>query len=96
MNTCKTCKHWTEPGDWGTKRQMCTPLDPDTYKPMDRGFEVRICEHPEQTFCEAPVTANGFGVADGSTYLAMLATGQDFGCVRHETRESGYAVRADK
>ena len=63
---------------------MCRPLDQDTYEPMARGFEVRLCGHPSQTFCEAPVERDGFGLADGSEYMAVLATAEDFGCVRHE------------
>ena len=66
MNTCKTCKHWTKPSEDDIRADdMCTPRDQDTYEPMERGFEVRICRHPE--------------------YMTMLATGQDFGCVRHES-----------
>jgi hypothetical protein len=30
------------------------------------------------------VEPNGFGVADGSGYMAMLVTAEDFGCVRYE------------
>lgn len=90
MNTCKTCKHWAKPdGLFSVGKALCTPIDPTTYMPMDRGFEVRICEMPTQTFCEAPVERNGFGLADGSTYLAVLATAEDFGCVRHEVRNLG-------
>ena len=85
MNTCKTCKHWKKPEHYSiTIRDICDPLDPDTYEPMDRGFESRLCKQPTQTFCEAPVERNGFALADGSEYIAMLATGEDFGCVRHE------------
>lgn len=86
MNTCKTCKHWVEPEarDHHTADSICHPLDPDTYEPMDRGFEVRLCKHPTQTFCESPIERNGFGLADASRYYAVLATGEDFGCVRHE------------
>jgi len=91
MNTCKTCKHWKEPEDKDNARadDLCTPRDPDTYEPMDRGFKVRICRMPTQTFCEAPVERNGFGLTDGSTYFAALATAEDFGCVRHEPNEGG-------
>lgn len=63
---------------------MCKPLDPDTHTPMVRGFEVRICQHPAQTMFEAPIEPNGFGVTDGSEYMAVLATAEEFGCVRHE------------
>ena len=85
METCKTCKHWAKPAedDWRAGG-YCAPTDPDTYEPMAMPFEVRECKHPALTFCERPVEANGFGVADGSEFMAILVTGQDFGCVRHE------------
>jgi hypothetical protein len=84
-HTCKTCKHWSKPKERDFKeRDMCEPTDPDGFTPMDRGFEVRICSMPTQTFCESPVERNGFGLTDGSTYFAALATAEDFGCVRHE------------
>jgi hypothetical protein len=81
---CKTCAHWVV-----TKydNNLCKPLDPDTYEPMDRGFEVRVCKQPTQTFCEAPVERNGFALADGSNYRATLATAEDFGCVRWTAKE---------
>ena len=85
METCKTCKHWLFSGvEYGPERDLCAPVDPDTYEPMAMPFEVRACKHPALTFCERPVEANGFGVADGSEYMAILVTGPDFGCVRHE------------
>lgn len=89
MKTCKTCKHWQAPQIHAHYREdaMCAPRDPDTYRPMDRGFTVRICMMPTQTFCEAPVERDGFGLADGSEYMAILATAEDFGCVRHEANE---------
>jgi hypothetical protein len=86
MMRCKTCKHWKKPEENASYHEgdLCTPRDPDTYEPMDRGFEVRLCKLPTQTFCEAPVERNGFGLCDGSEYMAALATAEDFGCVRHE------------
>lgn len=84
MNTCKTCKHWTAVADNYHAGQICSPLDPDTFKPMKRGFEVRLCKMPTQGLFEAPVEANGFSLTDGSEYFAALATGEEFGCVRHE------------
>lgn len=90
MNTCKTCAHWKEPTEEDSYHcsDMCKPKDPETYEPMNRGFEVRLCKMPTQTFAEAPVERNGFGLTDASTYLAILATAEDFGCVRHEPAES--------
>lgn len=93
MSTCKTCKHWRypdaqDPGGYGWYGydQLCRPIDPDTHEPMRRDFEVRLCRNPAQTFCESPVERNGFGLADGSEYRAVLATAEEFGCVRHEER----------
>lgn len=82
MNNCATCKHWTPPEDFYD--EICTPLDQDTFEPMTMPFEVRMCQHPAKTFCERPVEANGFGLADASTYRATLYTGPEFGCIRHE------------
>lgn len=86
MEHCKTCKHWQKPGEDAGIREddLCTPRDPDTYKPMDRGFEVRLCKEPTQAFCESPVKRDGFALTDGSTYMAAIATAEDFGCVLHE------------
>jgi hypothetical protein len=86
MSTCKTCAHWRHPeaDDSFYSRDLCQPKDPDTYEPMDRGFEVRICKQPTQTFAESPTESNGFGLTDASQYFAVLATAEDFGCVRHE------------
>ncbi len=91
MNTCKTCKHWNMPPVPDefmstTESRLCHPHDPDTYELMEMPFAVGICEHPALTFCERPVERNGFGVADGSEYFAVLATAEDFGCVRHEEK----------
>jgi hypothetical protein len=85
VNTCKTCAYWKKPTEKDyAEEHLCNPTDPNTYEPMNRGFEVRICKMPTQTFCEPPVERNGFGLADGSTFYAVLATAEDFGCVRHE------------
>ena len=90
MSTCKTCAYWMAPGknDSYKYTSICTPRDPDTFQPMDRGFETRICRMPTQTLFEAPVESNSFALTDGSEYLAVLATGEDFGCVRHQEIES--------
>lgn len=90
MQTCKTCKHWKKPeGEDYRAEALCQPVDPETYEPMDRGFEVRLCKMPTQTFAESPVERNGFGLADASRYFAVLATAEDFGCVRHEAKGTG-------
>ena len=87
MNLCKTCKHWKGQGKVITNHvvnDVINPVEWETGKPMVMPFEIRECRHPSKTFCEQPVEENGFGVCDGSTYMAALITGPEFGCVRHE------------
>jgi hypothetical protein len=83
MQRCKTCQHWKKPGN-PNARDLCNPLDQDTYQPMSLGFEVRECTHPSKTFHEPPTERNGFALTDASQYFAALCTAEDFGCVRHE------------
>lgn len=87
--TCKTCAHWRlgENTESYLGMDMCRPRDPGTYEPMVRGFDVRICKQPTQTFAETPVERNGFGLTDASQYYAVLVTAEDFGCVRHEAKD---------
>lgn len=86
MNKCKTCKHWKKPEQQDSyhKDDMCAYRYPTTFEAIPPPFEVRICEHPAQRFCERPLEKDGFAIADGSTYFACLATAEEFGCVRHE------------
>lgn len=95
MNTCKTCKHWTPLGDDTShvvdKLTYKYVYFPDKahyaggeYRRVDLGHEVRLCKHPKLAFCDPIEERNGFGVADGSEYMAELGTAEDFGCVRHE------------
>ena len=93
MQTCKTCIHWQKSDDpYGDS--LTTPMDPDTFEEMESAFEVRICTHPSKLFCERPLEANGFALADGSGYKARLATGEGFGCVRHEAGDVANPVHA--
>ena len=87
LGRCRTCKHWQKPSESGSyhKNDLCDYRDPVTFEDLDAPYEVRICEHPEQGFCERPLGWDGFSIADGSTYFACLATAEGFGCVRHET-----------
>lgn len=85
---CKDCKHWgnrpDSVADW--QDHISKPIDPDTYEPMDLPHEVRRCYHPELRFCERPLEADGFAVADGSEYYAALYTGEAFGCVKWDAK----------
>ena len=82
--TCKTCLYWIAPKEREYDAyHLCNPTDPDTYQPMQRGFEVRACKMPTQTFCETPIERDSFALADASNYFAVIVTAEDFGCVKH-------------
>ena len=88
LGRCRTCKHWKTPTGEGCYHEsdLCDFRDPTTFEILPGApYEVRICKHPDQGFCERPIGKDGFSIADGSTYFACLATAEDFGCVRHET-----------
>ena len=88
MQRCETCKWWIIPARIDYEgRQMCNPLDQDTYEPMERQFEIRMCKMPTQTFHESPIESDGFGLTDASQYFALLVTAENFGCVKHEKRK---------
>lgn len=84
MKTCNTCKHWKLNPRYANYDQICTPTDQDTYKLMAMPFDVRECMHPALVRFERTSEKNGFGVSDGSDYMARFCTGPNFGCVRHE------------
>jgi len=81
MSNCKNCRWWTPVEGYDG---VANPVDEETYEPKEMGYEVRTCKHPELTFCETPISADGFGIADGSGYKANLYTAENFGCVRWE------------
>lgn len=88
MQTCKTCKHWKAIGDSNFRAdqradEVCRPFDPDTYEPMELGYEVRECKSPFLRWFETPGPSEA-ALVDGSEYYAALLTGEDFGCVNHE------------
>ena len=89
MNTCKTCAHWKEPDNNSSWREdgLLQKWNPETEQVEGPdGYEVRLCKHPDQTFFDFP-KRNGFGLVDGSEYMAAMGTGEDFGCVMHEEAE---------
>lgn len=85
MNFCKTCKFWVVPDERSWRaREICQPLDPDTYEPMRTEFEVRECASDKIVRFERPVINNGVSLIDGSDYMAKMMTAENFGCVNHE------------
>jgi hypothetical protein len=82
MERCKTCRFWEiVQRDYDP---IAHPIDPDTYEPMDLPFEVRLCQHPDILFAERPLKDIGAALMDGSQYMALLYTAENFGCVLHE------------
>ncbi len=89
---CKTCDYWTLKDLPSIHSSMWKPMNPDL-TPMDIGYEIRSCQHPEKTFAELPLGVSGFGLVDGSEYYAELFTAEDFGCVRHSALIKREVVR---
>ena len=84
MKRCKTCKHWEMPIAYEADKLILCDPNPDTGLPMQREFQVRVCKMPTQTFGEPVPERDGFGLADGDDYYAVMATAEEFGCVKHE------------
>lgn len=58
--------------------------DPVTYEAVEpQPFELRSCTSPKIRFYERP-EQDGAAVLDGSTYMALLITAENFGCVQWE------------
>ena len=92
-NLCKTCKHW-QLGEENRYDSLIFPYDPDTYEqePDEQanaakwGHRVRRCKHPRLLFYQRP-DKDAAAVCDGSKYHAELITGEEFGCVLHESAD---------
>lgn len=82
MNTCQTCKRWTISAD----DHISTPIDPDTWEPMEMPFRVGRCASPFLIEFERPITPIGASVCDGSEYMARLYTAENFGCLNWELK----------
>lgn len=104
MNTCKNCLHWTLKDEHEARYdRVIFPPDPETYEAEETeeantkkwGHRVRYCKHPRLLFYQRP-DRNAAAVCDGSNYRAELLTGEDFGCVMHESSNIDHPSRAAK
>lgn len=91
MNTCSTCRHWQF--DSTRYNTIVMPYKPnDSWEQCEteeeavaqRGYRVRYCKAPGVVFYQQPAV-NGAALCDGSEYKAYLITGEQFGCVLHES-----------
>lgn len=86
MDKCKTCKHWKLPPDdekfWRVK-DICNPVDPDTFEPMKLDFEVKMCISDKIVWFERQPESTGVSLMDGSDWFSQMLTGEDFGCVNY-------------
>jgi hypothetical protein len=90
MNKCKTCKFWEE--EYWDETQydpIRHPIDPDTLELMPTNFEVRLCKSSKIAYFERHPESNGISLVDGSDYLALMLTGEDFGCVNWQKKTKG-------
>lgn len=76
-NTCKTCKHW----HLGEENRYNSEANAAKW-----GHRVRRCKHPRLLFYQRP-DKDAAAVCDGSQYQAELITGEEFGCVLHESAD---------
>lgn len=92
MNTCKTCKFWVlVEGDeyeeiifpYKSDREQCKTEEEES---LLFGHRVRRCRSTNLLFYERP-KINGACVVDAEEihYYAELLTGEEFGCVNHES-----------
>jgi len=84
---CKTCIYWKDLDTLTTDRVVHFPKDDMTGEFIPGEYEVGICRYPKQTFCKFPEERDGFGLADGEDYIALMATAEDFGCVKWKGEE---------
>ena len=91
-NKCKTCKFWTIPEEYMGALELAAPRSPmdewvhviDAAKQCELfGYATAYCTSPNIKFYERP-NKDGASVADGSEYMAVFITGEDFGCTLHE------------
>lgn len=85
---CKTCRWWgAHDGEDGWRVGQLRVRDPVTYEVVDpQPFEVRLCGSPAIRFYERPAI-DGAALLDGSEYMALFVTGEDFGCVAWAPKE---------
>jgi hypothetical protein len=93
-NKCKNCQHWKLPQEqeYFGAEYLATPEDVEGYCIKDEdiqrslyGHATKYCRSPKLKFHQRP-SKSGACVADGSQYLAVLITGEDFGCVNWEKK----------
>lgn len=87
MKTCKDCAFWENYNDY--HGQIEEPIDPDTYRPMDIGFDVKACKSDNITIFERNPNRDGVSLTDGSQYYARMFTGPDYGCVNFKETTNG-------
>ena len=86
MKTCKDCAFWENYDD--CHGQITQPVDPDTWEPMDIGFEVKACKSGNITIFERNPNKDGVSLTDGSNYYARMFTGPDYGCVNFKEKNN--------
>jgi len=83
---CKTCQYWIVPGNAIHKeyraKNLCTPIDMDTFEEMKMPHEVKMCRSPNLIWFERPEIDQA-AIIDGSEYYAELLTGEEFCCTNY-------------
>ncbi len=101
-NKCKNCQHWKMPneGEYFGATECAMPRNPASenfdWEGIDDedeqrklfGHATKYCRSPKVKFFERPEKSECC-VADGSEYMAVLITGEDFGCINWEAKQIG-------
>lgn len=95
---CRFCKHWKMPkdGEYFGAPDCAIPRNPDSEDFFEEvvdedeqrrlfGHATKYCCSPKLKFYQRPEKSECC-VADGSQYMAVLITGEDFGCVNFEQK----------
>lgn len=100
-NRCITCTHWRLPDreikEFFGAEDLAMPLNPtdpdngwariesDNDQRELFGYVTKYCRSPKLKFYERPAKSEAC-VADGSEFMGVLITGEDFGCVNWEQK----------
>ena len=77
MQTCKTCKHWIR-DDLNIDLALSVDYTPANYK-------IKYCKNPKMECNKLPFKNTASPHDDFDDNKVDFITGQDFGCVLHET-----------
>ena len=96
-NKCKNCRHWKLPNnsEYFGAEECVMPRNPFNFEEIKNedeqrklfGHATKYCTSSKVKFYERPGKTECC-VADGSEHMAVLITGEDYGCVNWEVKQN--------